>query len=132
MGQCGLAVCLWQMTYVTSTALIKCSIIWTLIRLSKRRRYPYPLHALFTVSAILGTVSFFAALFRCKPVSAAWTGEGTCISQKVTIGFSYDISALNIVIDLATAIIQIFLSWHMQMKKNLKILTYMILGLGIL
>lgn len=132
MIQCGLVIIFWQMTYVTSTALIKCSILWTLIRLTVQKNYLYPLYTLFTLSAILGTTSFFVALFRCHPVSAAWTGEGTCLSQQVIIGFSYGISALNIVIDFSTAIIPIFLLRTMQMKRRLKVITCIILGLGIL
>ncbi|CAN8100030.1 unnamed protein product [Discula destructiva] len=132
MIQCGLVVVFWQMTYVTSTALIKCSILWTLIRLATQKKYLYPLYALFGVSAVVGFVSFFVALLRCKPINAAWTGKGTCLSQDVIIGFSYGISSLNIFIDFATAIIPIFLLRSMQMKRKLKVVTSGILGLGIL
>lgn len=132
MIQCGLVVVFWQMTYVTSTALIKCSILWTLIRITLQKKYLYPLYTLFTISAILGITSFFVALFRCQPVSAAWTGEGTCLSQQVIIGFSYGISGLNIVIDFSTAIIPMFMLRGMQMKRRLKVITCFILGLGVL
>ncbi|KAE9962066.1 hypothetical protein BLS_000887 [Venturia inaequalis] len=132
MIQCGLVIVFWQMTYVTSTALIKCSILWTLIRLTTQNKYRYPLYTLFVISATVGTVSFFVALLRCKPVNAAWTGKGKCLPQTVIIGFSYGISALNIVIDFSVAIIPMFLLRKVQMKRRLKVVTGFILSLGIL
>lgn len=130
--QCVLVVVFWQMTYVTSTALIKCSILWTLIRLTTQNKYRYPLYTLFVISAAVCTVSFFVALLRCKPMNAAWTGKGICLSQTVIIGFSYGISALNIVIDFSVAIVPMFLLRKMQMKRRLKVVTGFILSLGIL
>ncbi|RDI80810.1 hypothetical protein Vi05172_g9213 [Venturia inaequalis] len=132
MIQCGLVIVFWQMTYVTSTALIKCSILWTLIRLTTQNKYRYPLYTLFVISATVGTVSFFVALLRCKPVNAAWTGKGKCLPQTVIIGFSYGISALNIVIDFSVAIIPMFLLRKVQMERRLKVVTGFILSLGIL
>ncbi|TID15305.1 hypothetical protein E6O75_ATG08558 [Venturia nashicola] len=132
MVQCGLVVVFWQMTYVTSTALIKCSILWTLIRLTTQKNYHYPLYSLFVISAAVGTTSFFVALLRCKPINAAWTGKGKCLPQTVIIGFSYGISALNIVIDFSVAIIPMFLLRTVQMQRRLKVVTVFILSLGIL
>lgn len=119
------------MTYVTSTALIKCSILWTLIRLTTQNKYRYPLYTLFVTSAAVGTVSFFVALLRCKPVNAAWTGEGKCLLQTVIVGFSYGISALNILIDFSVAIIPVFLLREIRMERRLKVVTSFILSLGI-
>lgn len=100
-----------------------------LIRLTTQNKYRYPLYTLFVISAAVGTVSFFVALLRCKPIDAAWTEEGHCLSQTLIIGFSYGISALNIVIDFSVAIIPIFLLRKTQMKRRLKAVTGFILDL---
>ncbi|KAI9148886.1 hypothetical protein HJFPF1_10929 [Paramyrothecium foliicola] len=131
----GLWTMIWQFLYVLDGALIKSSIIWTLLRLAKglNPMYKYALWALFGFTWAVWQISWPVAIFQCKPVSAAWGEPGDCLSgQKVILRVSYFVSAANIFTDLATSLIPAFLLRHVQIPKKLKILTMGILSLGLL
>lgn len=130
----GLWTIIWQFLYVLDGALIKSSIIWTLLRLAKdlNRIYRYILWALFTLSWVTWQISWPVAIFQCKPVSAAWGEPGDCTSgQTVILHVSYFVSAANIFTDVCTALVPAFLLRHLQMKMKLKLITMFILSLGI-
>lgn len=73
-----------------------------------------------------------AVLVRCKPISASWTGQGTCLDQSIIVTLTYVVSAVNILTDWSVAIMPAFILWNVQMKRKLKLMTGMILGLGVL
>ncbi|KAK6861022.1 hypothetical protein PG995_004658 [Apiospora arundinis] len=81
---------IWQFIYVLDGALIKSSIIVTMLRLANRRVYKIILWTLFGLAWATWQISWPVAIFQCKPVSAAWTGVGDCRSgQKVILQVSY-------------------------------------------
>ncbi|KAK8011914.1 hypothetical protein PG989_000174 [Apiospora arundinis] len=124
---------IWQFIYVLDGALIKSSIIITMLRLANRRVYKIILWTLFGLAWATWQISWPVAIFQCKPVSAAWTGVGDCQSgQKVILQVSYFVSAVNIFTDLATALTPILLLRHLQMPAKVKYLTMFILSLGVL
>jgi len=123
---------LWQLFYVTCGALIKSSIIYTLIRLAVKAKYRYVLWSLFGFAWITWQISWPVAIFQCKPVSAAWGHPGDCTSgQKVILAVTYFVSASNIATDLATALIPVLLLRNVKMNPRLKIVTIGVLSLGI-
>lgn len=124
---------IWQFIYVLDGALIKSSIIVTMLRLANRRVYKIILWTLFGLAWATWQISWPVAIFQCKPVSAAWTGVGDCkTGQKVILQVSYFVSAANIFTDLATALTPILLLRHLQMAAKVKYLTMFILSLGVL
>lgn len=75
----GLWTVIWQFLYVLDGALIKSSIIWTLLRLAKgldNRIYRIILWSMFAFSWIVWQISWPVAIFQCKPVAAAWGEPG--------------------------------------------------------
>ncbi|RYO95354.1 hypothetical protein DL762_000096 [Monosporascus cannonballus] len=117
--------------YVLDGAIIKSSIIWTILRLAKNlnRIYTNILWALFALCWIVWQISWPVAIFQCKPVSAAWGEPGDCTSgQTVILNVSYFVSAANIFTDIGTTLVPIFLLRHLQMPKK-KFLTMGILSL---
>ncbi|KAK8040905.1 hypothetical protein PG994_013912 [Apiospora phragmitis] len=123
---------IWQFIYVLDGALIKSSIVVTMLRLANRREYKIILWTLFGLTWATWQISWPVAIFQCKPVSAAWTGVGDCKSgQKVILQVSYFVSAVNIFTDLATALTPILLLRHLQMPARTKYLTMAILSLGV-
>ncbi|KAK8066612.1 hypothetical protein PG997_013359 [Apiospora hydei] len=123
---------IWQFIYVLDGALIKSSIVVTMLRLANRREYKIILWTLFGLTWATWQISWPVAIFQCKPVSAAWTGIGDCKSgQKVILQVSYFVSAVNIFTDLATALTPILLLRHLQMPAKAKYLTMAILSLGV-
>ncbi|KAK7966474.1 uncharacterized protein PG986_000751 [Apiospora aurea] len=124
---------IWQFIYVLDGALIKSSIVVTMLRLANRREYKIILWTLFGLTWATWQISWPVAIFQCKPVSAAWTGIGDCKSgQRVILQVSYFVSAVNIFTDLATALTPILLLRHLQMPAKGKYLTMAILSLGVL
>ncbi|KPM41917.1 hypothetical protein AK830_g4675 [Neonectria ditissima] len=129
----GLWMVIWQFLYVLDGALIKSSIIWTLLRLAKGLNpiYRNMLWALFALSWIVWQISWPVAIFQCKPVAAAWGEPGDCTSgQSVILNVSYFVSAANIFTDISTTLVPILLLRHLQMPKKMKLLTMGILSLG--
>lgn len=134
MYKMGLWTMIWQFLYVLDGALIKSSIIWTMIRLAKdtKKTYRHILWALFALSWIVWQISWPVAIFQCKPVSAAWGEPGDCVSgQQVILHVSYFVSAANIFTDISTALVPAFLLRHIQLPKKAKMATMGILSLGI-
>ncbi|KAF7557643.1 hypothetical protein G7Z17_g610 [Cylindrodendrum hubeiense] len=129
----GMWTMIWQFLYVLDGALIKSSIIWTLLRLAKdmNKKYRYALWVLFALTWIVWQISWPVAIFQCKPVSAAWGKPGDCTSgQTVILNVSYFVSATNIFTDISTTLLPILLLRHLQMPKRMKFVTMGILSLG--
>ncbi|KAL2174105.1 uncharacterized protein P884DRAFT_294683 [Thermothelomyces heterothallicus CBS 202.75] len=134
MYKMGLWTIIWQFLYVLDGALIKSSIIWTLLRLAKglNKTYTYILWALFALGWVVWQISWPVAIFQCKPVAAAWGEPGDCTSgQRVILNVSYFVSAANIFTDVSTSLVPIFLLRHTRMPTKLKLLTMGVLSLGI-
>lgn len=131
----GLWTIIWQFLYVLDGALIKSSIIWTLLRLAKglNKNYTRILWVLFAFAWITWQISWPVAIFQCKPVAAAWGEPGDCTSgQTVILNVSYFVSAANIFTDISTSLVPAFLLRHVQIPSRLKIVTIGILSLGVL
>lgn len=131
----GLWTIIWQFLYVLDGALIKSSIIWTLLRLAKDLNVIYTriLWSLFALSWIVWQISWPVAIFQCKPVAAAWGEPGDCTSgQTVILNVSYFVSVANIFTDISTALVPVFLLRHVQMPKKVKYTTVGILSLGVM
>lgn len=131
----GLWTIIWQFIYVLDGALIKSSIIWTLLRLAKdvNKIYTKILWALFGFSWIVWQISWPVAIFQCKPVAAAWGEPGDCTSgQTVILRVSYFVSVANIFTDFSTAMVPMFLLRRLQMPKRTKIITMGVLSLGVI
>lgn len=130
----GLWTIIWQFLYVLDGAVIKSSIIWTLLRLAKdlNQKYRIALWGLFAFSWVVWQISWPVAIFQCKPVAAAWGEPGDCTSgQSVILNVSYFVSAANIFTDISTALVPILLLRHLQMPRRIKLLTMGVLSLGV-
>ncbi|KAJ4149723.1 hypothetical protein NW754_001157 [Fusarium falciforme] len=130
----GLWTIIWQFIYVLDGAIIKSSIIWTLLRLAKdlNKIYTKILWGLFGFSWIVWQISWPVAIFQCKPVAAAWGEPGDCTSgQTVILRVSYFVSAANIFTDISTALVPMFLLRRLQMPKRTKLMTMGVLSLGV-
>ncbi|KAJ4258269.1 hypothetical protein NW762_008418 [Fusarium torreyae] len=131
----GLWTIIWQFLYVIDGALIKSSIICTLLRLAKdlNKLYTRVLWVLLVFTWIVWQISWPVAIFQCKPVAAAWGEPGDCESgQKVILSVSYFVSAANIFTDFSTALVPIFLLRHLQLPKKTKLVTMGVLSLGVI
>ncbi|KAJ6125370.1 hypothetical protein N7471_012687 [Penicillium samsonianum] len=80
---------------------------------------------LISVWAIVMT---FLAIFNCKPISAFWTTEGTCLNFKQ---FAIGYAIVNIISDFAVWLMPIPRVWNIQLPKPQKIALSLIFALGL-
>ncbi|KAF4999861.1 hypothetical protein FDECE_11360 [Fusarium decemcellulare] len=125
-------VTVWQLLYVTSSPFIKISICCTLIRIAVQRRYTYPLYVTSAITAAMTVMAFIVVFVQCTPFQASWTGEGKCIKVDIIIIPTYIFSVVNIVVDWVVAIMPAFILWNLQLRRKLKLLSFGIMGVGVL
>lgn len=74
-------------------------------------------------------VMTFLSIFNCKPISAFWTHEGTCLNFKqFTIGYAI----VNIITYFAIWLMPIPSVWQIQLPTPQKIAVSLIFALGLL
>lgn len=123
----------WQIFYVGGSVFIKASICTQLARITTNRRHKIFLWLLIVSSVVITLIAIGAVLFRCKPVAASWNPAlGTCIDQTIIIILTYVVSGMNIATDWAVAIMPIFILWNLQMRKTLKRMAGVVMGVGAL
>ncbi|KAF4997112.1 hypothetical protein FDECE_12189 [Fusarium decemcellulare] len=123
----------WQIFYVSGSVFIKTSICAQLMRIATKRRFVIFLWILIALSVIITFIAILAVLIRCKPVAASWNPTlGTCIDQNIIIVLTYVVSGMNIATDWSVSIIPIFILWNIQMRKTLKRMVALVMGVGVL
>lgn len=122
---------LWQLFYPISLVFIKTSILTTLKRVDKDGRFRYLTWGLIAVVSLVSVASFITLLAKCRPVSSNWTGDGTCLDSDVFVALSKTAYAFDVASDLAMAVISTLLIWSPEMRLRSKIMTGVVLGLGV-
>ncbi|ROV87262.1 hypothetical protein VMCG_10847 [Cytospora schulzeri] len=122
---------LWQMFYAIDLVCLKTSILTTLKRIDKERRFIYVLWGLIVLVSILSVAAVITLLARCQPIQANWDGTGTCINSNVFVALAKTAYVFDVLSDLAMAIISTLLLWAPEMRLGSKILTGLALGLGV-
>lgn len=122
---------LWQIFYTINLVFIKTSILTTLKRVDKEKRFFYIVWGLIVVVSLLCIAGVITLLAKCRPITSNWTGEDTCMDSDVFVALSKTAYAFDVSSDLAMAVISTLLLWDPQMKMSSKIATGVVLGLGI-
>lgn len=101
----------------------KISISCFLLRITNRKLDIWILYTIMTITALSGIVYFFVTMFQCQPVPYAWDKDqrGTCLSVGTIMTFTWIYSILNIIVDLALAILPCVLVWNLQMRRKSKV-----------
>ncbi|CAG9982930.1 unnamed protein product [Clonostachys byssicola] len=117
-----------------SCLAIKLSICVTLMRIAGRKPiYLYILYvniALFSTT-IIGTLIFIH--FQCRPTAAWWDLNipgAVCLSPIVNSGVNFTYTTVGILTDWVCSILPLFLIWSLQMNRNMKLASALLLGLG--
>lgn len=126
---------LFQNTYVWGNCPIKCSICFSVLRLTKHSKWiRLVLYAvLFVVICVSVATTIYLAL-NCKPLAANWDPYipgATCLGPAVSVLVGYIYSALNITIDWIIATLPIFLLWQVRLEWKQKLTVIGVLSLGI-
>ena len=121
----------WQIPYVISIPLIKSAIAVQIMRLTQSLYYRVPLWFVVIGSTFNALSGLVAALVHCKPISASWTGMGTCGSNVPLLYLSYLFTAIAILSDFTCALAPFFLIRHLNMNSRRKWSLVGILSVGI-
>lgn len=128
---------LWQVTYAWTLPFIKCSICFSLFRITTEVKYRLLLWGVMFLATVSAMIGFIAVVITCQPIAKNWdpvlqadASIGYCMTGNIITRLSYYISASSIVTDWACAIIPCFIVWNLQMKRRLKISVAGILALG--
>lgn len=97
-----------------------------------KRRYTIPLQAMSGLAIAMSVMAFIVVFIQCRPFAASWTGQGKCITVDVIIIPTYVFSAANILVDWVVSILPAFIVWNLQLRRKLKLLSFGILGVGVL
>jgi hypothetical protein len=105
-------------------------------RIALKRRYRWLIWGLIITAALVGLAGLAVSLLRCRPIELNWAGTSAgdprCLSSRFIDIFSVAKNSYVAVTDMVVAILPIFLLWNIKMRLKLKILTNMVLGLGML
>ncbi|KAK7943847.1 uncharacterized protein PG986_012960 [Apiospora aurea] len=126
-----------QITYAWSLPFIKCSICFSLFRITQERRHTIPLICIMVLATFSAILGFIAVIITCQPIAKNWDpvlqndpDYGACMDYSIIQNISYFISASSIVTDWACAILPCFIVWNLNMKRKLKFSVAGILALG--
>ncbi|PSR83680.1 hypothetical protein BD289DRAFT_369632 [Coniella lustricola] len=121
---------LWQIFYAISLVFIKTSILTTLKRVDTKRRFIYAIWGLIALVIVLCVAVIITLLAKCRPIQANWTGNGTCMDSDIFVALAKTGYALDVVTDLAMAVISTMLLWGPELSVTSKVTTGLALGLG--
>ncbi|KAI0007092.1 GPCR, PTH11-type [Xylariaceae sp. FL0662B] len=122
-----------QVLYGFSMPFIKASVMFTLLRITREKKYRWPLYGMLAVASIMALVGILASLLYCKPTRAYWNPLlGTCGNFMVVVNIGYAWTAVGIVTDWMCAIIPFLVVRKLQMARRTKTVVMIILSLGAL
>ncbi|KLU82612.1 hypothetical protein MAPG_01684 [Magnaporthiopsis poae ATCC 64411] len=127
-------------SYVAVSGLIKFVVGIYLIRLfrnSRKKWQSWTLIVLLVVVGIANIFYFFVAIFQCYPIWFFWRrydpdfkDYGKCFPPPMALGSTYTVNIVNIVADLALALMPISLVWNAKLDRRTKFSVVGILALG--
>lgn len=107
----------------------------TLKQVDKQRRFTYLIWTLIAIVSLLSFAGVITLLAKCRPITANWTSEidggGACMDADVFVALSKTAYGFDVLSDLAMASISTVLLWTPEMTLKAKVLTGLVLGLGV-
>ncbi|KAL8382312.1 hypothetical protein RB595_006213 [Gaeumannomyces hyphopodioides] len=126
--------------YIAVSGLIKFVVGIYLIRLFKNSRQKWQTYFLIVLLVLVGisnTAYFFISIFQCTPVWVYWhqkddgfNMERVCFKPAIALGSTYTVNLINIVTDLALALMPISLVWKSKLDRRTKISVVAILAVA--
>lgn len=116
--------------YGTAMFCTKFSILLQYLRIFPHTGFRKACYVLMFVVFAYASWCFWSAIFFCKPVSAFWQGgiaKGQCLNHEAVWFFN---AAVNIVTDIATAVLPLPVLHHLQVPKRAKTALMVVFSLG--
>ncbi|KAI3333401.1 hypothetical protein F4824DRAFT_472388 [Ustulina deusta] len=112
--------------------LLKISLCFSLIRLSRSKTFQWILWGTIAFVTIYTLFAFLTLFLYCRPLSGFWdTGSGAkCYSVQLFIRFGLANTALSIFTDILLASLPIPVIWKLQLKTKIRVYLIIMLALG--
>ncbi|CAG8892001.1 unnamed protein product [Penicillium nalgiovense] len=117
-----------QIFYVLAPPTVKLALLFLYRRIFEHSSFLRIVDGMIVLISVWAIVMTFLAIFNCKPISAFWTTEGTCLNFKE---FAIGYAIVNIISDFAVWLMPIPRVWNIQLPKPQKIALSLIFALGL-
>ncbi|KAI0191537.1 hypothetical protein EV127DRAFT_493266 [Xylaria flabelliformis] len=112
--------------------LLKISLSFSLLRLSRGKAFKWVLWGTIAFVTIYTIFAFLTLFLYCQPLSGFWdmTEDAKCYSLTLFIRFALANTALSMFTDILLATLPIPVVWQLQLKKKIRIYLIIMLALG--
>ncbi|KAL2698839.1 hypothetical protein AAEP93_010227 [Penicillium crustosum] len=117
-----------QIFYVLGPPSVKLALLFLYRRIFEHSSFLRIVDGMIVLISVWAIIMTFLAIFNCKPISAFWTTEGTCLDFKQ---FAIGYAIVNIICDFAVWLMPIPRVWNIQLPKPQKIALSLIFALGL-
>lgn len=112
-----------EMFYVTSATILRISIAFLLLRITKIGRMGSIIWTVVFISTLAGIATTAELTFQCQPISFFWSTTksplvGHCIDSRVTTIFGYTHAAASVLADWTLGILPWFIVRDILSKKQ--------------
>lgn len=124
-------IVLGQIFYAVTICFIRAAICMSFLRVTESKFCRITVQCICFFSCANFVTGFVSAVSSCRPLSAAWNpGTGECFDVGVITDLGYFISALNIVTDVACAVVAYFIFKNSEMKTPVRVASFAVQVLG--
>ncbi|RYP23184.1 hypothetical protein DL765_001269 [Monosporascus sp. GIB2] len=92
--------------------ILKCSIMFLLLRIKDTRKLRWLLGGIMVVLVITSLGCSVILLSECKPISAYWTGVGVCWDVRIRIYWIYVTISYSLFTDLTCSLLPLVVVWR--------------------
>ncbi|KAJ3578700.1 hypothetical protein NPX13_g1866 [Xylaria arbuscula] len=112
--------------------LLKISLCFSLIRLSRTKTYTWILRGTIAFVTIYTLFAWLTLFVYCKPLSGFWdyTSGAKCYPLWLFVRFGLANTGLSIFTDILLASLPIPVIWQLQLKTKVRVYLILMLGLG--
>ncbi|KAI0836432.1 hypothetical protein F5Y06DRAFT_273383 [Hypoxylon sp. FL0890] len=122
-----------QITYPPTSGIIKIAVALLLFRINVEKTIRRILILSIAVDFIVSTVFFLILVLQCRPLSLMWgVGQGSCIDFDTNVRTGLAFSVIDIVLNWMYSLLPIPMLWKVQIGLRLKIILFILFGLGLL
>ncbi|KAF3349321.1 hypothetical protein HYQ45_008521 [Verticillium longisporum] len=121
-----------QILLFASICLLKCSIMLLLLRIKNTKSLKITLYSVMAGLVVTNFGCIIILLAECDPVSAYWTGVGTCWEPKIRIYSIYLTISYSVLTDLLCSLLPLVVVWKVQIPFKTKVSVCCLMGLGLI
>ena len=133
---------LFQIFFITSSALLRCSIAVFILRIGQKRSYKFIAYGMMGAVTVFAIFYLCLLIFQCRPVSLFWNQHavtrssansgGVCLDIRILQSASYAQCVTSALADWVLGILPLTLIWNLQLNLRTKISVGVLLSFGMM